>query len=171
MRMGLKLSADESPIKEVVYHGSDSPIPPHELPDKRNIVGQPVRTFHAGTEDSARDRLNFWTQPGNGLGYLHKYRISDKAVGDAIWRDPIHNDDFHRDLPISELNALPEWDRSVPEDDETTVHPYTNDVEDKHSISYVIPKNMVGNQVHYLGTQFSDIFSTGRSSTQESWFQ
>lgn len=171
--------ADESFEPETVYHGSTYSVPPHEI--TQGLRGTRLTTFHAGTEQSAKDRLDFWAQPGDVPSYLHTYRITG-GVGPDTWGDPITDEEYNEGLEPEDYDRLEPWEKSVPEDDTTTIHPYTNEGEDRGSTSYVIPTSMVGNNVKYLGTQFANwttnqygqkelqvLSGEGRSSSREDW--
>lgn len=168
--------ADESFEPETVYHGSTSMLPPHAKENPRRSA-----TFHAGTEQAAKDRLDFWAQPGDVPSYLHTYRITG-GVGPDTWGDPITDEEYNKHVEPQELGFLKPANRSVPENDTTTIHPYVNEGEDDGSISYVIPTDMVGHHVKYLGTQFANwvtnqhgqkelqaLSGEGRSSSREDW--
>jgi hypothetical protein len=121
---------------KIVYHGTFSEMPPHEH-------GYP---FHAGTEDSAEDRLNSLDEYSDEdednipIGQIHAYEISDDApTSKKMWTDPY----------FATIDST-----AVPEHKENRIYPYTNRVEDKGSTSYVIPSSFVGSHVKHLGVQF-----------------
>ena len=121
--------SDEYPPELRVYHSTFSDKAPHEHGD----------TFHAGTIRAAWDRLDESTEQG-GIVRYHQYAISRNApFSKKLWEDPIH----------------PNKAKRVPEDKNSRVHAYTNEVEDPGSRSYVIPSNFVGNHVKHLGPQFN----------------
>lgn len=161
---------------ETVFHGSTHLLPPHEVPATSRSL-----TFHAGTMQAAKDRLDFWAQPGDTPSYIHTYKI-DSGVGPDVWGDPIVDEEYNKNVDPEDMRFLPKEERSVPEEDTDVIHPYINEGEDRGSTSYVIPKNMVGANVRYLGTQFANwgnnqqgqkvlnvLSGEGRSSKREDW--
>jgi hypothetical protein len=126
---------------KIVYHGTFSDNPPH-------VYGGP---FHAGTEQSARERLDEAEEYG-GLARIHGYEIKDTApTNPNIWLDPLTK---RRQGPYT---------ARVPENDTTQIHAYENEHEDEGSISYVIPSNFVGKKKHvtHLGPQFQELRGRG----------
>lgn len=130
---------------------------------------------------AAKDRLDFWAQPGDEPSYIHTYRI-DSGVGSDVWGDPIVDEEYNRHMDPEDMRFLDKSERSVPEDDTKTIHPYINEGEHRGSTSYVIPKKMVGSNVKFLGTQFTNwgkdeygqkvlnvLSGEGRSSKREDW--
>lgn len=124
-------------MSKIVYHGTVEPFAPHAW-------GHP---FHAGTMNAAKDRLNDeinhgmdWAEIGAGIAAVHGYEISNNApTSRRVWEDPM----------------LPETEgREVPEHKENRIYTYQNAVEDRGSISYVIPSSFVGKHVKHLGVQF-----------------
>lgn len=136
----------------IVYHGTtgDPFYSPHAWGD----------TFHAGSLQSARDRVRHWVDhysfnekpdeedfdvsdehPGKVRASYHAYEIADDApMSRRVWADPTEG---------------PEGE-AVPEHKKNRIYPYTNTVEDVGSTSYVIPRNFVGKHVKHLGVQFSE---------------
>lgn len=130
---------------------------------------------------SAKDRLDFWAQPGDIPSYIHTYKINS-GIGTDVWGDPTVDEEYNKYVDPEDMRFLPKHERSVPEEDVNTIHPYINDGEDRGSTSYVIPKRMVGANVRYLGTQFANwekdqygqkilnvLSGEGRSSKREDW--
>lgn len=121
---------------KIVYHGTLSGKAPHE-------VDQPY--FHAGTKESALDRLlhksETTTETGEyspGSGQVHAYEVEDTApTSNRVFGDPM--------------------DRNpVPEGNIKKIHRYVNALENEGSTSMVIPTKFVGSHVRHLGVQFSD---------------
>ena len=144
---------------QFVVHGSSSAIPPHRLPDE-NVQMWNYKTsnvhpssFHAGTIQSAIDRAS-----GD---YLHVYEVPRESMDPIIRGDngpPVREarknaalsgvqTQLFEDVPLYH----PEIAKNA-ESDNPLVLPYRNNMEDLGSLSYVIPKKMVGNGVRYLGT-------------------
>jgi len=119
-------------MAKIVYHGTFSDEPPHEYGG----------TFHAGTYEAANDRIDEAEEVG-GIATIHEYEISDDApTSRIVWADPY-------DHPDEGPNVVPEYNQK-------RIYPYRNSVEDKGSISYVIPTGFVGKHVKHLGPQFQE---------------
>ena len=117
---------------KIVYHGTFESQPPHEYNQD---------TFHAGTRKAAEERLDEAEESG-GIATMHAYEISDTAPTSRrkTWADPYANSD-----------------NVVPEHKTNRIYPYTNEVEDSGSTSYVIPNQFVGRHVKHLGPQFQEL--------------
>lgn len=123
---------------QIVYHGTFSHNAPH-------LVDQP--TFHAGTKQSAKERL--WEAEAltkGGIATVHGYEINENApMSRSKWSDP-HIDERNPHDPL------------VPENETSKIYPYTNEYEDVGSTSYVIPRGFVkSGHVRYLGPQFQSL--------------
>lgn len=144
-----------------VVHSSENEIPPH-LAENNNLIlrERDYRNlhrdaFHAGSPISAKEA-------GMGAQYRHVYRIDRSSM------DPVVRGDEHR-RPSSQSMLdwssphvpTPQLFEDVPllfndiEDnlaqENPKVQPYRNDIEDSGSLSYIIPRNIVGKGVTYLG--------------------
>jgi len=127
--------------KKIVYHGTVEGQPPHEY-------GAP---FHAGTLQAAKDRLDdeishgmYVDAPTRVTASIHAYEIGEGApMSRRTWEDPMFYNNENR---------------AVPEHKENRIYPYTNDREDRDSVSYVIPSSFVGKHVKHLGVQFQDFY-------------
>lgn len=140
-------------MAKIVYHGTLSGNAPHTWGDP----------FHAGTENAAYKRLNdeddyesMWgdddEDSGSDLGVaqVHAYEIKNTApTSRRVWQDP---------------EEFQDPNLAVPETKRNRIYPYTNEVEDRGSTSYVIPSEFVGNHVKYLGVQFQTL--TGHPSQE-----
>lgn len=132
-----------------VFHGSYSDKPPHEYDNF---------TFHAGTSNSALDRLASSEQDAVDAGLdienpkMHKYeiRVQPSMLTYEDPHEPYRKPKgFTRDLGV---NA----------DDEPSniIKKYVNRFEDEGSLSYVIPSHFVEKgYVKYLGDQFAGMRS------------
>lgn len=139
--------------KRIVYHGTWSARPPHEY-------DQP---FHAGTEQSAHDRLFSGEGIPEDRGWertIHSYEIDTSDVSPKMHSDPHYGDTYEQ---IWKSKDAPHT-RRIPERP-TKIVKYLNDHEDRGSTSYVIPPEMVeSGRVKHLGVQFHQIdFSDPRS--------
>lgn len=141
-----------------VVHSSASDVPPHLadnswiIPrehDYRNIHRD---AFHAGTPESAR-RATIVPQY-----YTHVYKI-DRSVMDPVVRGDENRqgsgDWSNPHVPAPQLfESVPLLFNDIEENlaqEQPKVQPYRNDQEDSGSLSYVIPRMMVGKGVTYLG--------------------
>lgn len=136
---------------KIVYHGTWSPRPPHEYGG----------TFHAGTEQSAKDRLFSGEGIPEGEGHrqaIHSYEIlSDTPVGKTLYSDPDAGDTYENIWGNKPKKVLPNQPSAISQ--------YLNDHEDRGSISYVIPSHMVEQgMVKHLGAQWDIDPSDERNS-------
>jgi hypothetical protein len=127
---------------KIVYHGTWSPKSPHEYGE----------SFHAGTAQSAQDRLSSGEGIPEGAGFMnavHSYEIpSDVKINPKMHSDPDAGDTYKNIWGDKPLNPIP----SRP----TQVSQYLNDHEDRGSTSYVIPSRMVAQgTVKHLGAQWT----------------
>lgn len=133
--------------KKIVYHGTWSDRPPHE-------VDQPA--FHAGSKQSAHDRLFSGEGIPEGMGdtqTIHAYEIDESDVSRKLYSDPHFGETYGKVWP---LKSSP-YGRRVPENP-SRILKYVNDHEDRGSLSYVIPVQAVREgRVRHLGVQFKDI--------------
>lgn len=127
---------------KIVYHGTWSPQPPHEYGG----------TFHAGTEQAARDRLFSGENIPEGEGArqaIHAYEVSSIAsIDPKLYSDPDAGDTYSNIWGNHPRKQLPEQSSRITQ--------YLNDHEDRGSTSYVIPSEMVARgMVKHLGAQWS----------------
>lgn len=128
-------------MSRIVYHGTWSPRPPHEYGS----------SFHAGTEQSARDRLFSGEGIPEGEGHrqaIHAYEISsDEQISPKMHSDPHAGDTYENIWGDGPRNPLPKRSNKIVQ--------YLNDHEDRGSTSYVIPSRMVREgMVKHLGAQW-----------------
>lgn len=143
-----------------VIHSSDTKTPTHELPDSeypfRVEEGENKHpsSFHAGTPMSAGARR---------MDYKHVYRIDRNVIDPLMWRDNIYEDDRFRwrlrDTPPMLTESIPVTRDMIADNAKSKsprAIPYRNMYEDKGSTSFIIPKNLVGKGVTYLGTALGE---------------
>lgn len=143
-----------------VIHNSVSPTPVHKVPDLAyphrydEYSNKHPSSFHAGTPRAARSITEYAPQ-----SYSHIYKIDRNVIDPLMWGDDMHVDEQFNDrvkdippmltesvsikAPMIAANANSKAPRALP---------YRNVYEDKGSTSFVIPKNLVGRGVTYLGT-------------------
>lgn len=145
-----------------VAHGTTSLVPPHEREGEDE--------FHVGTPAAARSRMFDNTVNGRP-SYDHFYRISRDVVA------PVRFGDNHPESTFSpEMSGLqPQLFESVKYDDKDAkdyqkfsglVLPYRNNVEDRGSTSFIVPKSQIGKGVEYLGRWDSHRLATPEESNQ-----
>jgi len=125
-------------MRRIVYHGTLAGKAPHMVSENQ--------LFHAGTKESALDRI------------LHKMEDS------GTWDDEyipgsaqIHAYEIQKSAPMSKrMFGDPNDGNPVPEGNIRKIHRYWNNVEDPGSTSLVIPTKFVGDYVRHLGPQFSN---------------
>jgi hypothetical protein len=130
---------------KIVYHGTWSEHPPHTY----------EKPFHAGTQQSAEDRLfsgEGIPEGGGAFQAIHSYEIDDSDIDPVVYADPHFGDTY---------NAV--WDKKkfgdpftkrIPEDSDA-IYQYVNDHEDRGTRSFVIPPHLVNSgRVKHLGAQF-----------------
>lgn len=171
------MPAPTGPQFQRVFHRSDSEIPVHLQAATSRQAFNPESNyhpdvFHVGTEASTSE-VRFRTRP-----YMHEYEIdmSHPSVSPITWgeertilRSHASIEQLHPDLRnnhSSLANTVQEFNdnmkgqqeglfESVPANAEQaakgTILPYRNRVEDKGSISYIVPKSAVGNGVRLVG--------------------
>lgn len=130
---------------KIVYHGTWSELPPHEY-------GKP---FHAGTRQSAEDRLfsgEGIPEGGGDFQAIHSYEIDDSDIDPTVYADPHFGDTYGAVWDKSKLGDP--FTKRVPEDSEA-ISQYINDHEDRGTRSFVIPPHLVASgRVKHLGVQF-----------------
>lgn len=132
------------------FHGNFTDVPPHLQTDGRSSEWP---GFHAGTQQAARELLRMKIEmPGDSelevpeKAYMHMYEINH-PVSEDVLDDPTDWDPNSGRPGVDELNSPGRLGDNILQ--------YTNSVEDKGRISYVIPKHLVdGERVKYLGSQF-----------------
>lgn len=147
-----------------VVHASDINTPPHEA--EGSLISQrvhPLRNiheeaFHAGTPESASDTGRYRA--------LHVYKIDRSVMDPIVWGDEdILEHEGALDSPgvrgvspqLFESKPLlnPQIDRNI-RSKNPLVQVYRNAAEDTGSLSFIIPKGLVGNGVQYLGRRKRD---------------
>lgn len=155
----------------VVYHGTTSKQPPHEVFQREGV-------FHAGTREAAVQRLNDLDALDMGDDYeevaqptIHAYEITPKAPMSLMtYSDPhydfyesnpeefkwrtggVENEDYDKVPNASKYSSK---EMQVNRGDITQkIKKYTNIIEDTGSLSYQIPVHLVPNKIRYLGPQF-----------------
>lgn len=138
-----------------VFHSSQTDIPTHLLPGEnfhyRDWGNIHPSSFHAGTSQAARERY--------GTKATHIYRVHRSVMDPMVWGDnlsempefiermrgvqPMLGESVSLDANMLAKNA---------ESKTPLVLPYRNQGEDKASLSFVIPKRLVGSGVDFLGT-------------------
>jgi hypothetical protein len=153
-----------------VYHSSYSETPPHEydhpflsransLPDSN--VHKDI--IHAGTERSALD-LSGIEEPNRASEprkWMHSYLVPKASVYPVVFGDESLPDARAKEVPSfakamrGVQEGLFETMTGTPEMalDYDSVIPYRNRAEDRGSISYMIPKHMVGDRVIHEGVE------------------
>ena len=146
-----------------VIHGSQNKVPVHEIPDKQypavpmhSITNIHRSSFHAGTPQAAADKVSWKSD----TTYAHVYRIDRDTIDPLMWKDTLdyENPPFQKRLrgiqPM--LSESVEYRSGmIAENAESKAPkaiPYRNMGEDYGSTSFIIPKNIVGKGVKYLGT-------------------
>lgn len=132
------------------FHGNFSETPPH-LQTEGPSSQWPG--FHAGTQKAATDLLRMKIEmPGNAdlevpeNAWMHTYEINH-PVSEDILDDPSYWDPSSGRPSVDDLNSPGKLGDNILR--------YRNTLEDKGSISYVIPKHLIdNNRVKYLGSQF-----------------
>ena len=130
-----------------VAHGTPSPIPPHERegPDE----------FHVGTPAAARSRM-FDYAVNDRPSYDHFYRISRDVVAPVRFGDD-HSEASYDTQMVGLQPQLFEGVKYNSKDAQDyqkssgLVLPYRNNVEDRGSTSFIVPKSQIGKGVEYLG--------------------
>ena len=179
MEEGFTQMADN---KIIVYHGSLDKTPPHQavrnaltsrakflannpiLADNPIHAYKPKPGFHAGTINAALERVGFLkvgdleSSIDGGYepsykAYMHAYEVPKKHVSLMTFEDPDNQaydevttaDDYVEALQVKEHRT-------------DKVNKYKNRWEDKGSLSYVIPHNLVQRGgVRHLNTQQFDV--------------
>lgn len=149
-----------------VYHSSRGDTPPHIM---RKTYAEKEREHaqwawdndlaytnvhpdivHAGTREAAEE-VSAGTRP-----YMHVYDIDTREMSPVTYGDAPKMDDDKR-YTSRMVGKQPSLWESIPSTGEETlkhgrVQPYRNKVEDRGSISYMIPKSEVGtSRVKYVG--------------------
>lgn len=128
-------------MSRIVYHGTWSSRPPHEYGS----------SFHAGTKQAARDRLFSGENIPEGEGHrqaIHAYEIySDSQISSRMYSDPDAGDTYEDIWGDRPRRFLPKRSNKIVQ--------YLNDHEDRGSISYIIPSEMVkSGMIKHLGAQW-----------------
>jgi len=141
--------------KIVVYHGSMDETPPHNDPTSVGLTDR-YFGFHAGTINAALERVGFIaatereTEEEPTFAYMHAYEIPKNKLSLMTYEDP-HNQDY------DDLGEVPESYNEAMQVKETRpdrVNKYINRWEDKGSMSYVVPPQLVWDgHVKHLSTQ------------------
>lgn len=132
-----------------VVHGTRSETPPHEQ--------EGDETFHVGTLASAHSRMApelVRAAPAT----MHMYRISRDVMDPTLFGDykqEQEGDNYMSGLQPQLFESLPFTDESVKKHLSSSglVLPYRNRQEDRGSISFLVPKSLMGKGVEYLGKQ------------------
>lgn len=151
----------------IVYHGTLSEQAPHRVSQREGI-------FHAGTRQSAIDRLSHQVdiedehmQPEIAI---HEYEIMpDAPMSMMTYTDPVY--ETSTPLPKEDqkhIERQSNWNPAVHRTEKfssealqvnrgnitNTIKKYLNLVEDPGSMSYQIPTHLVPSKVRHLSTQF-----------------
>jgi hypothetical protein len=132
---------------KIVYHGTWSTDPPHTY----------EKPFHAGTQQSAEDRLfsgEGIPEGGGDFQAIHSYEIvfPDSDIDPTVYADP-HFGDTYGDVWDKKKLGNP-FKKTIPEDSDN-ISQYINDHEDRGTRSFVIPPHLVDSgRVKHLGVQF-----------------
>lgn len=152
----LKELVEERRAPIVVHHATWSENAPHEIGP----------SFHAGTEKSAFDRLPEALKtaedyedysPGETItASIHSYEVPRSLINPVPHKDPDFWESFnlrHSTTSRKRLNRAPEH---LSTDNQKQTIKYTNRYEDKGTLSYVIPSQLVANgRIKHLGSQFA----------------
>ena len=161
----------KDPTNITVYHTSNNPTPPHVLAAHAEPFrkGYQKSGFHAGTINAALDR-SLMMQHAHEQGYysnmsqeeiegdndgpdfttyLHTYQIK-KRPSMMTFEDP-HEEGYSNSQHVPEDY---QENMQVKENSKTSINKYRNRHEDRGSISYVIPHQLVqSGHVKHISTQ------------------
>lgn len=171
------MPAPTGPQFQRVFHRSNSDVPVHLQEATTRQAYHPDSNyhpdiFHAGTEASTQE-VRFKNRP-----YMHEYEIdmSHPSMSEVVWgeessilRDHASVENDMANADPYKLGVVKEFSdsmrgkqeglfESVPANAEDAatkgkILPYRNRVEDKGSISYIVPKSSVGSAVRYVGVK------------------
>ena len=170
------MPAPTGPQFQRVFHRSNSDTPVHLQEATTRQAYHPDSNyhpdiFHAGTEESTKE-VRFSNRP-----YMHEYEIdmSHPSISPVTWgeegsilRDHASVENDPNNADSYKLGVVQEFSdsmrgkqeglfESVPADaqyaaEKGSILPYRNRVEDKGSVSYIVPKSSVGGAVRFVGT-------------------
>lgn len=170
------MPAPTGPQFQRVFHRSNSDVPVHLQEATTRQAYHPDSNyhpdiFHAGTEESTKES-RFSNRP-----YMHEYEIdmSHPSISPVTWGEEASILRDHEKVEQDMKNSHPDKKaviqefadsmrgkqeglfESVPADaqyaaEKGSILPYRNRVEDKGSISYIVPKSSVGGAVRFVGT-------------------
>lgn len=143
-----------------VVHSTENPTPTHALPDSdypyknERTENKHPSSFHAGTPEAAGFKVR-----DSKVVYSHLYKIDRNSIDPLMWRDNMYEGDKFKervkDIPPMLSESVPYTRDMIADNSELKspkVIPYRNMVEDMGSTSFIIPKNLIGKGVEYLGT-------------------
>lgn len=144
-----------------VYHSSYYPTPPHRMAPPKEFDDYENTTpdhFHVGSIKSATERVIDGSPDSGPREYMHVYRVNAAKAHPVVYGDDpdLHWKGARRDLHIAmkRKNILqPGLFEDVPLTSEIlneskSAVAYRNSGEDKGSISYAIPKQIVAHKDH-----------------------